>query len=636
MKLLASLSLALLAALGAAYSQQGIINPRSFSSPPGPTNGSYGNDIVYYIVVDRFSDGNPGNNIPAYAFPDDPSLSPERRQANALNRALLPMIYDPSHSYMGMYWGGDLDGILQKMPYIADLGVTKIVLTPIVDNANGFWSSPSNDFYLRRSLSDKPPQPEYARIMTGYHGYWCCDWFRIDEHFRSPQDESTDPFASFRRVLNAAAGQGIGILMDITLNQTSPRGEFWPDQGAVYSDGDVMARFDMASALHRNTGWFHRFFYIDFTNPTPWQLEDGVFAQGMPDLNQSMPEVDAYLMNVTDFWLKFNEGGAQIAGFRVDAIKHVVPWFWKNFELRVIRTNPKAILMGEYFSGGYDNPASLKFASGTRYFSQYDFSSSMALRNFFAGNRSWNGRAYVLKQLISPEPLDGPSPWKQVMNPGGILEVPASARRVVPFSKASAWGLFLENHDFPRLRTQYPAMTDAAYVSALGFVLIAPRVPLLLYGVETALGYPWDPREQGLFGVGGDPFSRPMMIFPGDPGWNESIHTNLKTLIAYRKQHDYLRFGGGDFFEPEGSSNVDDLFFWRYQQARSDADSTIYAYATHGGTFRIPLPVGNYQVTDILQSGAVSVQGSILTLTLKPEVACVLHLSRPATTAAAH
>ncbi len=68
--------------------------------------------------------------------------------------------------------------------------------------------------------------------------------------------------------------------MDITLNQTSPRGEFWPDQGAVYSDGDVMARFDMASALHRNTGWFHRFFYIDFTNPTPWQLEDGVFAQG--------------------------------------------------------------------------------------------------------------------------------------------------------------------------------------------------------------------------------------------------------------------------------------------------------------------------------------------------------------------
>lgn len=622
-----ALAVAWLVAFSDPLGAQSSTRPGAFVPLPMPTKGSYGNDVVYYIVVDRFFDGEPANNVPLYAFPDDPSLSPGRRQENSQNRAMLPLLYDPSRSYMGMYWGGDLDGVRQKLDYLADLGVTKIVLTPIMDNANGYLVVPGANFFLHRSLTDRPEMPEYSRIMTSYHGYWCRDWYTLDEHFGSPGDFSADPYSSFRQLLDEAAQRGIGIMMDITLNQTSPFGETWIDQGSVFSLGQQVARFDRDACRHADSGWFHKYFFIDFTNPTLQQLEDGVLFGGMPDLDQDVASTFDYLIKVADFWLKINPGGASIAGFRVDAIKHVPLWFWQEFENRVISIKPDAILMGEYFGGGYDCPPSLAFASGTQYFSQYDFSSSTALRAFFAGDRSWNGRAYVLRQLLSPVSPSPPPLWKRVLNLGGVLEVPPSAREVAPFSSSAAWGLFIENHDLPRLRTQFPRMTDAAYLSAIAFVLTSPRVPILTYGTETALGVPWDPRERGLFGIGGDPFSRPMMIFPGQPGFLEALHASVKKLIAFRKSHDFLRFGRGEFFDPPGASASNDLFLWRYQNSPGDPQSVIYAYSTYGGDFSIQLPTTVTQASDILSNSAFPVTKGTLRLPLAPQEARVILLS---------
>lgn len=590
----------------------------SFQAMPRPTRGTYDNDVVYYVLVDRFFDGDPANNVPTFAFPDNPIDSKEERLRKELNRALLPMIYDPTRSYMGLYWGGDLAGIHQKLAYLEELGVTQLVLTPIMDNANGYLQLPGADFYLRRSKKDKPTQPDYAELITSYHGYWIRDWYYIDEHFRDPKDGTENPYGSLRRLLDAAGKVDIGINLDITLNQTSPMTlGVWPDYAGVYNKDKLIAGLDWEAIQEKDHGWFHQYFVIDFTNPSTFDLEHGCLAAGLPDLDQSNEATSKYLLGVADFWMNINPGGTQISGFRVDAVKHVEVEFWQLFENNVILKNGDATLFGEFWNGGYNSPRSLEFAKETQYFSQYDFDSSFAVRRYFAGDYSWDGRPWVIRHLLTPRPPDR-TIWQKLLDPGAVLVPPESAREKIPYAESASWMLFLENHDLVRLRTKYPEMSDEAYLSALAFILMAPRVPLLEYGVETGLGVPWDPRERGADGIGADPFCRPMMVFPGEPGYNHYLFAGTKQLIALRKSHDFLRFGNARFLNPPGGDFSRDLYMQRYAQHPNDDTVITYAFAPEARDITLTLPEGNYTVTDAISNEMLAVMGRTWEVSLKP------------------
>ena len=93
-------------------------------------------DVIYLIMTDRFSDGDPSNNLPAGA----PAASFDRRNSRS-------------------YHGGDLRGVIDHLPYLKELGVTAIWLTPWYDNWNGV------------KTCDKPWCPR-----TYYHGYHAIDF----------------------------------------------------------------------------------------------------------------------------------------------------------------------------------------------------------------------------------------------------------------------------------------------------------------------------------------------------------------------------------------------------------------------------------------------------------------------------
>lgn len=566
-----------------------------FAPDPKGTDGNMGNEVLYYILVDRFCDGEKGNDIPDFAFPVDSSMTPDQRHHNAIARSLLPMIHDPGQSYMGLYWGGDLQGVIDKLDYLHDLGVTKLILSPIMKNAVGYIEEPEKNFFLHRSLGHENGEDSpYAHLVTAYHGYWTKDWFRIDPHFRNPADESEDKFKVLRTLLNEAAKRGIGIILDITLNHTSPPGGTFIDKGGLYDGTEVIASFDPKADKLNPSEWFSRYRAIDFSNPSRKEIEEGTLWGDMPDLNQDSPEIDRYLRRALTFWLDFNkaEKGAGIAGFRVDAIKHNNIKIWKKVESCVLSRNPSAILLGEYFSGGYLNGDSIDFIEKTKFYSQYDFSLSEAARRFFAGDRQWDGRAYVLRELVLGAAGPRPGFLQRLLNPAGILEIPNASLEKVSGATASHWAGFVENHDLPRLRSIYPGMTDDDYASLLRFIFMIPRVPLLVYGTETGLAVPHDPRETGLFGIGGDPFNRPMMIFPGQPGWNDRLYRVTRSMIALRKEHPLLRYGSSAFLEPKGSRRSEDLFLLRSPEAGNTAGANtriLYAYSTRGGNFPIDL-----------------------------------------------
>lgn len=123
---------------------------------------------IYFMLTDRFNDGDQGNNDP----------NNEK--------------YDVNHPES--YHGGDLKGISEKLDYLDDLGINTIWITPIVDNI---------DWDLRHNKNGN---------QYGYHGYWAKDFSKLDEHLGEMED--------LNELLDKAHERKIKIMVDVVLNHT--------------------------------------------------------------------------------------------------------------------------------------------------------------------------------------------------------------------------------------------------------------------------------------------------------------------------------------------------------------------------------------------------------------------------------
>src|SRR6478752_3271995 len=108
-------------------------------------------EIIYFLLADRFNDGDPSNNRGGIA-----SESPEETG------------FDPSNPHF--FHGGDLPGITAKLDYLRDLGVSSIWMTPIFRN---------------RAVQK---YGEGVPSKAGYHGYWILDFTEVDPHFGTKGD----------------------------------------------------------------------------------------------------------------------------------------------------------------------------------------------------------------------------------------------------------------------------------------------------------------------------------------------------------------------------------------------------------------------------------------------------------------
>lgn len=125
------------------------------------------NDIIYFVMTDRFADGDKTNNM-------DVELDNPKR-----------------------YHGGDLQGIIDNLDYIKDTGATAIWLTPVMKNQTEFFDS------------------------DGYHGYWPIDFYSTDEHVGSME--------KFTELVETAHKKDMKIILDIPLNHTAWEHPFYKD-----------------------------------------------------------------------------------------------------------------------------------------------------------------------------------------------------------------------------------------------------------------------------------------------------------------------------------------------------------------------------------------------------------------------
>lgn len=286
---------------------------------PATVVGSAGNmkpDVVYQIVTDRFFDGDPSNNDPAgdtglYDVSKAPRNSP--------------------NAYWQLYWGGDLKGITQKIPYIAGLGTTAIWISPPVENIHSLVAG------------------QYAP----YHGYSGIDYYRIDPHFGT--------WADFDQMVATAHQYGVKLIIDFVANHSNPRTD--GDLGYLAKNG-----VQVTSYLHDDNGWYHHNADITSFNDQ-YNVEYGTL-EGLSDFAHENPAVDAYLKGAIQQFLDH-----KVDGVRMDAVKHMPgpSGGWLRTFDDVVQSQSPHYIVGEWIN---DNPTtyqqSVRFANH----------SGMALLNF--------------------------------------------------------------------------------------------------------------------------------------------------------------------------------------------------------------------------------------------------------------
>jgi glycosidase len=304
-------------------------------NPIGALASDFKREIIYQIITDRFFDGNTANNNPAQSAG----------------------LYDATKTNWRAYWGGDLQGIQQKMSYLAGMGVTAIWISPPVDNLN-------------TNIPDAGGNP-----TASYHGYQARDFKRIEEHFGNASNTWTD----FDAMVTAAHANGIKVVIDFAPNHSTQDngGEF----GSLYDNGTFLGNYtsDTNGYFHHNAnisggGWDDRYQVEYYT------LFD------LADLNQEHATIDGYLKAAAQL---FQQHG--VDGFRIDAVKHVT-WGWEYSFANSIYTYGDSFLFGEWYQGNTSDPLyhdSYKFANKSG-ISLLDFPLNTAIRNVFASNANFS------------------------------------------------------------------------------------------------------------------------------------------------------------------------------------------------------------------------------------------------------
>lgn len=205
-------------------------------------------DMIYLIMPDRFANGDPSNDSA-----DDTAEKADR------------------DGFFGRH-GGDIQGIIDHLDYIADLGATAIWNTPLL-------------------LDDEPG--------GSYHGYACADYYRIDPRFGSNE--------LYREFVSRAHGHGLKVIMDIVTNHCGTA-HWWMD--------DLPFK-DWVHVFPEYTGTNHSFSTNMDPNASKYDLnlqESGWFVPSMPDMNLDNPYLLKYFQQWAVWWIEYSG----LDGFRVD------------------------------------------------------------------------------------------------------------------------------------------------------------------------------------------------------------------------------------------------------------------------------------------------------------------------------
>jgi glycosidase len=299
--------------------------------------GFSSSDAIYLITPDRFANAIPANDQLIELFEGVDRSKPQGRH------------------------GGDIQGIIDHLDYIKNLGFTAIWVNPLLEN---------------------------NQKKTSYHGYSTTNYYKIDARFGSNAD--------YLRLSQEASKRGIKLIMDQIMNHCG-LGHWWTSDMPTknwyhYAD-------DVKITNHRRT---------TLNDPYAAQsdrelFEDGWFVPSMPDLNQSNRLLADYLIQNSIWWVEY----ANLGGIRHDTHPYAGKEFMAEWSCRIMQEYPNFNIVGEEWS---PNPAVLaKWLKGkvnsdgfkSCLPSLMDFPLHIALIHALQDNESWDKGFIELYEMLS-------------------------------------------------------------------------------------------------------------------------------------------------------------------------------------------------------------------------------------------
>ncbi|MCU0486004.1 MAG: alpha-amylase family glycosyl hydrolase, partial [Anaerolineales bacterium] len=535
--------------------------------------------IVYQVFPDRFRDGDSTNNTPAGTFFYNEA-------GGTVYRSLDPegdwntVICDPrdatpcAGTYSKNFYGGDLQGLTEKLDYLQKLGVNTIYLNPI-------FESPSN------------------------HKYDTTDYMQVDDAFGGN--------AAFAALVTALEGRGMHLILDGVFNHTSSDSIFF----------DRYGRYSSLGACESPTSPYRDWYYFyappsgtpgvctgDDGTPNALLYESWFGYDSLPKLRANSQEVRDYIWALDDksvapYWIYQGAGGWRLdVGGDVDpgTLNDPANDYWEGFRdaLLTASPDPQPYIVGEEWG----NATSWTIGGEWDATMNYQYSSAMlglwVDRAFFDNDHNYGSSAGVIEPLM-PSQLDerlhnwqeryAPEAFYAMMNLLGSHDTSRALFMLDTNTYLNDESLYL-NPDYD----WSDAITRLKGVVILQMTL--PGAPTIYYGDEIGLvgppAYAGDKWED-------DPYNRqpyPWLDEGGTPFYThlqsatttQALYDYYATLTAARNAHPALRTGSFD------TLLVDDpKLVYAYGRKLADgSDAAVVIVNRHDTTYNAVIDLEGY------------------------------------------
>ncbi len=262
------------------------LKARSNQNGVSRVQGVTAKDFIYLMMPDRFSNGDPSNDV----------IATYREQAN-----------DRTNKFRRH--GGDFQGIINHLDYLQELGVTTLWLTPVIENNTNLMHEWGND-------------------IAGYHGYWFTDHYQIDKRFGGNE--------GYKNFCNTLHQNGMKVIQDAVYNHISKEHWSYIDPPAK----DWINTWETFTSPHHREEVFFDPYASEYDRK---KMLDGWFTDHLPDLNQRNPLVATFLIQHA-IWTTEEYG---IDGWRVDTYKYCDEQFMNDINTALETEFPRLTIFGE-------------------------------------------------------------------------------------------------------------------------------------------------------------------------------------------------------------------------------------------------------------------------------------------------
>lgn len=508
-------------------------------------------DLIYLIMPDRFSNGNPDNDST-----DDTAEKADR-------------------SSLGGRHGGDLQGLINHLDYVADLGATAIWNTPLLldDDARG-----------------------------SYHGYAASDYYKIDPRFGDNE--------LYKEFVSQAHDKGLKVIMDVVTNHSGTLTHWWSEDLPFQ---DWINQFpEYTGSNHANSA---------LLDPNASELDarladSGWFTPGMADMNLDNPYLLQYFKQWALWWIEF----ADLDGYRVDTYWYNEKVPMSQWNLAITEEYPNFNIVGETWISQIPAIAYWQKDNNNHDGFNSNLPSVMDFPLMHAANAAF-GKPHESEE-------GGENPQRRGRRGNGARGLYEVISQDYIYPDINNLMVFTSNHDTDRVGDIVGKDPDRfkAFMTLFATVRGIPQIfsgdEMMFSSVDPKTGHP-GLRVDFPGGWEGDTFdffteegrAAADVDFNGQPiekGLRQELYDFSKTLFNWRKNAEVIHNGKTKHFIPVN----DGYGYFRYND-----DDTVFVFINTSPTDSVKVPCSHYaEISEGLGEGRNVITGETVVITDDTEV----------------